>query len=45
MGSRIAAWLVTGPLGHAVAGVVDWAALLGRLAWARVRGADARPRR
>jgi hypothetical protein len=34
---RAAAWVVTGPLGHLVAGLADWAVLLGRLAWARAR--------
>jgi hypothetical protein len=34
---RIAAWYVTGPLGHLVAGLADWAALLGRHWWTRVR--------
>jgi hypothetical protein len=29
----VAAWVLTGPLGHLYAGVVDWAALLWR--WAR----------
>jgi hypothetical protein len=36
--ARAAAWLVCGPLGHLVAGVVDWAALLAGLArrrWSR----------
>jgi hypothetical protein len=28
--TRIAAWLVTGPLGHLLAGVADWAELLAR---------------
>jgi hypothetical protein len=32
------AWVVTGPIGHLAAGVVDWIELLLRLAWARVRG-------
>lgn len=27
MRTRLAAWLVTGPLGHLAAGVTDWAAL------------------
>jgi hypothetical protein len=35
--SRLAAWLVTGPLGHAWAGVLDWVELVARSAWARVR--------
>jgi hypothetical protein len=37
---RLAAWLVTGPLGHLAAGVVDWLVLGGRWASARVRGRD-----
>lgn len=37
---RLAAWLVTGPLGHIAAGVVDWAVLTPRWAWARLRGRD-----
>jgi uncharacterized protein (TIGR03382 family) len=28
--SRFVAWLYTGPIGHFVAGVADWAALLVR---------------
>jgi hypothetical protein len=39
---RVAAWLVTGPVGHLVAGVVDWAALLARLWWARARRREPR---
>jgi hypothetical protein len=35
---RIAAWLVTGPLGFFAAGVIDWLALLTRYLGARVRG-------
>lgn len=35
---RVAARLLTGPVGHLVAGVVDWLVLLARIAWARVRG-------
>jgi hypothetical protein len=31
----IAAWIVTGPLGHLYAGVADWAGVLVRLARAR----------
>jgi hypothetical protein len=27
---RLAAWLVTGPLGHLVAGVADWVTMLVR---------------
>jgi hypothetical protein len=34
---RLAAWLVTGPVGHLYAGVADWLTLLVRWAWARVR--------
>jgi hypothetical protein len=34
--TRVAAWLVTGPVGHLWAGALDWAALLARVAWARV---------
>jgi len=30
MRERIAAWFVTGPLGHLVSGCVDWAVLLWR---------------
>jgi hypothetical protein len=36
-GERIAAAVVTGPLGHLYAGLADWAVLLARLAWARAR--------
>ena len=39
---RVAAWVVTGPVGHLWAGVVDWAALRGALlvgAGARARAA------
>jgi hypothetical protein len=35
--SRLAAWLVTGPLGHLYAGLADWAALLLRLLRSRLR--------
>jgi hypothetical protein len=35
--SRLAAWLVTGPLGHLWAGVADWAVLLVRAARSRER--------
>jgi hypothetical protein len=38
--TRAAAWLVTGPVGHLAAGVIDWAALAGRWLWARARGRD-----
>jgi hypothetical protein len=33
--SRLAAWLVTGPLGHLYGGVVDWLELMAR--WLRGR--------
>jgi len=35
--SRLAAWLVTGPLGHLAAGVADWVALLARSLLTRAR--------
>jgi len=35
---RFATWLVTGPVGHLVGGVMDWGELLGRYWWARARG-------
>ena len=35
---RFATWLITGPVGHLVGGVMDWAELLGRYWWARARG-------
>ena len=34
---RLAAWYLTGPLGHLVAGVCDWAELLGRYCRSRLR--------
>jgi hypothetical protein len=34
---RLLTWLVCGPIGHLVAGVLDWAELLGRYVWARAR--------
>jgi hypothetical protein len=34
---RFAAWLYTGPAGHLYAGVADWAELLARYGWARLR--------
>jgi hypothetical protein len=37
---RLAAWIVTGPVGHLAAGIVDWAALFARWAAARARGRD-----
>ncbi len=38
--TRVAAWIVTGPVGHAYGGGVDWALLVARWAWARARGRD-----
>jgi hypothetical protein len=35
---RLAAWLVTGPVGHFAAGVVDWVVFLARVLRARARG-------
>jgi hypothetical protein len=35
--SRLLAWYYTGPLGHLVAGAADWAALLVRWQWSRLR--------
>jgi hypothetical protein len=37
---RLLAWLITGPLGHLAAGVVDWAALFVRWVYARARGRE-----
>ena len=37
---RLAAWVVCGPVGHAAAGLADWAVLLARYWWARARGRD-----
>jgi hypothetical protein len=36
--ARFAAWLVTGPLGHFVAGLIDWLALLVHIGRARMKG-------
>jgi hypothetical protein len=33
----VAAWIVTGPLGHLYAGVADWVGVLARCARARAR--------
>jgi hypothetical protein len=38
--TRVAAWVVTGPLGHVYGGMADWASFLARHAWARARGRD-----
>jgi hypothetical protein len=35
---RLAAWVVTGPVGHLWGGACDWLELLVRFVWARVRG-------
>jgi hypothetical protein len=35
--TRVAEWLVTGPVGHLLAGLADWAELLARGLWSRVR--------
>jgi hypothetical protein len=37
---RLAARIVTGPIGHLAAALVDWAVVLTRYASARVRGRD-----
>jgi hypothetical protein len=34
----VAAWILTGPVGHLYAGVVDWVQVLWRYARARLRG-------
>ncbi|MGI8579937.1 MAG: hypothetical protein ACR2K9_05255 [Solirubrobacteraceae bacterium] len=36
--SRLAAWLVTGPIGHLIAGLIDWGAIGRKVLWARLRG-------
>jgi hypothetical protein len=35
--ARLAAWLVTGPLGHLAAGLADWTVLLWRALRMRAR--------
>jgi hypothetical protein len=35
--ARLAAWLVTGPLGHLWAGLVDWVVLVARVLRSRGR--------
>ncbi|HKG16517.1 MAG TPA: hypothetical protein VKA96_02390 [Solirubrobacteraceae bacterium] len=40
---RLAAWLVTGPIGFLAAGIVDWAALVAHYLWSRARGRDPWP--
>lgn len=37
---RLLAWLVTGPIGHLLAGLVDCGVLVWRIASARMRGSD-----
>jgi hypothetical protein len=37
---RLAAWLITGPIGHLVAGLADWVTMLARYWWARAKGMD-----
>jgi hypothetical protein len=39
-GRRLAAWIVTGTVGHLYGGAADWTVLLARYAWARARGRD-----
>ncbi|HEU0317964.1 MAG TPA: hypothetical protein VFR49_11585 [Solirubrobacteraceae bacterium] len=39
-GERALAWLVTGPIGHLVAGLIDVITLVIRLGWARLRGRE-----
>jgi len=36
--ARVAAWYVSGPVGHFVAGALDAAELLVRMLWQRARG-------
>jgi hypothetical protein len=42
VGRRFAAWYVTGPLGHLLAGLADWGELLARYWWARLRRREVR---
>jgi hypothetical protein len=42
MRTRLAAWWITGPLGHLAAGVMDWAELLTRYWWSRLNRRDER---
>lgn len=32
------AWLICGPIGHALAGFLDWFVLLVRFGWAKAHG-------
>ncbi|HWC86855.1 MAG TPA: hypothetical protein VG388_09970 [Solirubrobacteraceae bacterium] len=40
MASRLAACILTGPVGFFLAGALDWLALLGRYVMARAAGRD-----
>jgi hypothetical protein len=37
MAERLAAWFVTGPLGHLASALMDWGVLLWRAALVRIR--------
>jgi hypothetical protein len=37
---RVLAWVITGPIGHFLAGLIDATTLLIRLGWARARGRE-----
>jgi hypothetical protein len=37
---RLLAWLITGPVGHLLAGLADWVTMLARYWWARARGRE-----
>jgi hypothetical protein len=37
---RLAAWLLTGPVGFLAAGIIDWLALVAHYLRARARGRD-----
>jgi hypothetical protein len=41
---RLRAWLLTGPIGHLVAGVADWVELLARWQFSRMRARVTRAR-
>jgi hypothetical protein len=38
--TQLAAWLVTGPVGHLAGGILDWLVLIGHYVRARARGRD-----
>ncbi|MSW84262.1 MAG: hypothetical protein F2832_05890 [Actinobacteria bacterium] len=40
LATRLAAWIVTGPLGHLYGGVADWLGLAAKVTRARARGRD-----